>query len=163
MGDPIPPRRAQAPDEDHVPVLEEPLKGGARTASEEVVPLVEETASVQTRQVVTGRVRVQMVTDTVEELAQADVRHETLEVTRVPIDRVVETAPETRTEGDVTIVPVVEEMVVVEKRLVLKEELHLRRRVETETVEVPVTLRKQRAVVERLAPDPLPSEEETPP
>jgi stress response protein YsnF len=48
---------------------------------------------------------------------------------------------------------VLEEVLVVEKRLVLKEELHIRRRVETETVEVPVTLRKQRAVVEREAPD----------
>jgi hypothetical protein len=37
--------------------------------------------------------------------------------------RMVETAPEIRTEGDVTILPVVE------KRLILKEELHIRRRV----------------------------------
>jgi stress response protein YsnF len=82
----------------------------------------------------------------------------------VPVDRVVETAPETRTEGDVTIVPVLEEVLVVEKRLVLKEELHIRRRVETETAEVPVTLRKQRAIVERLAPDTPSSdpEKETP-
>ena len=41
----------------------------------------------------------------------------------------------------------------VEKRLVLKEELHIRRRIDTEAVEVPVTLRKQRAIVEREAPD----------
>jgi stress response protein YsnF len=43
--------------------------------------------------------------------------------------RMVETAPEIRTESDVTILPVVEEVLVVEKRLVLKEELHIRRRV----------------------------------
>ena len=128
-------------------------ESGARTMSEEVVPLVEETATVEKRQVVTGRVRVQTVTDTVEELAHADVQRETVEVTRVPIDKMVETAPEIRTDGDVTIVPVLEEVLVVEKRLVLKEELHIRRRVETETVEVPVTLRKQRAIVEREAPD----------
>ncbi|WP_244445315.1 DUF2382 domain-containing protein [Microvirga sp. BSC39] len=101
----------------------------------------------------TGRVRVQTVTDTIEEIAQANVQRETAEVTRVPVDRVVEAAPEVRTEGDVTIVPVVEEVLVVDKRLVLKEELLIRRRVETETREVPVTLRKQRAIVERLAPD----------
>jgi stress response protein YsnF len=71
----------------------------------------------------------------------------------VPIDRVVDVAPAVRTENDVTIVPVVEEVLVVEKRLVLKEELHIRRKAETKPVEVPVTLRKQRAVVERLAPD----------
>jgi stress response protein YsnF len=76
-----------------------------------------------------------------------------VEVTRVPIARIVETAPEIRTEGDLTIVPVLEEVLVVEKRLMLKEELHIRRRAATETVEVPVTLRKQRAIVERIDPD----------
>ena len=64
--------------------------------------------------------------------------------------------------GDLTIVPVVEEVLVVEKRLVLKEELHIRRTSQTELVEVPVTLRKQRAVVERQAPHTSPSEEEIP-
>ena len=107
--------------------------------------------------------QVQTVTDTVEELARADLERETVEVTHVPVDRVVERAPEIRTEGDVTIVPVLEEVLVVEKRLVLKEELHIRRRVATETVAVPVTLRKQRAIVEQLAPDtPNPQEETSP-
>src|SRR5215218_5922052 len=134
-------------------VLDHALRSGARTMAEEVIPLVEETASVGKRQVVTGRVRVQTVTATVEELAHADVQQETVEVTRVPIGKVVETAPEIRTDGDVTIVPVLEEVLVVEKRLVLKEELHIRRRIETETVEVPITLRKQRAIIERSDPD----------
>lgn len=136
-----------------MPVLDDALRSSARTVSEKVIPLVEETATVGKRELVTRRVRVQTVTDTVEELARADVQRETVEVTRVPVDRVVETAPEIRTEGDVTIVPVLEEVLMVEKRLVLKEELHIRRSVETETVEVPVTLRKQRAVVERTDPD----------
>jgi stress response protein YsnF len=152
MADPIPSASVPPHDEEQVPVLDDALTSGARTISEEVIPLVEETATVGKREVVTGRVRVQTVTDTVEELAHADVQRETVEVTRVPVDRVVETPPEIRTDGDVTILPVVEEVLVVEKRLVLKEELHIRRRIDTETVEVPVTLRKQRAVVERDAP-----------
>jgi stress response protein YsnF len=151
-----------AADEEHIPLLEGALTTDAHTVSEEVIPLVEETASIGKREVVTGRVRVQTVTDTIEELARADVQRETVEVTRVPIDRMVELAPEIRTEGDVTILPVVEEVLVVEKRLVLKEELHIRRRVETETVEVPVPLRKQRAIVERVAPDTPAPEEEIP-
>jgi stress response protein YsnF len=100
-----------------------------------------------------GVVRVRTVADTVEELARAELQGETIDVTRVPVDREIDKAPEIRTEGDVTIVPVVEEVLVVEKRLVLKEELHIRRQQTTETVEVPVTLRKQRAVVERVTPD----------
>jgi stress response protein YsnF len=57
-----------------------------------------------------------------------------------------------RTEGDVTILPVVEEVLVVETRLLLKEEIHVRRTATRETVEIPVTLRRQRAVVERVDP-----------
>ena len=65
-----------------------------------------------------------------------------------------------RTEEGVTIVPILEEVLFVEKRLVLKEELHIRRRVSSETVEVPVVLRKERAVVERVSPEgDLPSDE----
>ena len=52
-----------------------------------------------------------------------------------------------------TIIPILEEILVVEKRLVLKEEVHVRQSRADETVEVPVTLRLQRAVVERLSPD----------
>ncbi|MBD2750100.1 YsnF/AvaK domain-containing protein [Microvirga sp. BT688] len=153
MADPIPNPSTRLEEQEPMPVLDDALRSSSRTATEEVIPVVEETATVGKRQIVTGRVQVRTVTDTVEELAHTTVQREDVEVTRVPIDKVVETAPEIRTEGDVTIVPVLEEVLVVEKRLVLKEELHIRRRVATETVEVPVTLRKQRAIVERLAPD----------
>jgi len=160
MSDPTTPIFRRPDDEQHHARLEASLEAGTQAVSEEAIPIVEETVSVGKRQVVTGRVQVKTITDTIEELAHADMRREVVEVTRVPIDRMVESAPEIRTEGDVTIVPVLEEVLVVEKRLVLKEELHIRRSAETETVEVPVSLRKQRAVVERLAPDtPTPREE----
>jgi stress response protein YsnF len=153
MADPAPTPSMRLKDEEPVAVLDHALRSSPRTMTEEVIPVVEETVTVGKRQVVTGRVRVQTVTETVEEFAHADVQRETVEVTRVPVDQVVDTAPEIRTEGDITIVPVLEEVLVVTKQLVLKEELHIRRQVETETVEVPITLRKQRAVVEREAPD----------
>jgi uncharacterized protein (TIGR02271 family) len=153
MGDPTHPSSVPPHDAEPVPSLDDAPRSGAHTTSEEVVSLAEEIATIAKRQVVTGRVRVQTLADTVEELAHAEVQRETVEVTRVPVDRMVESAPEVRTEDDVTIVPVLEEVLVVEKRLVLKEELHIRRRVATETVEVPVTLRKQRAIIERTDPD----------
>src|SRR3712207_3899375 len=120
---------------------------------EEVLPLLEEGLRVEKRNVVTGKVRVRSVVDTVEEIARAELDEERVEVTRVPIDREVTTPPTVRTEGDVVIVPVLEEVLVVEKRLLLKEELHIRRHVARENFEVPVTLRKQRAVIERVTPD----------
>ena len=117
------------------------------------IPLAEEEAFLETRRVSTGKVRVRSQTDTIEDVAAAVLEGQHVEVTRVPIDEVVTVPPAVRTEGDVTIVPVLEEVLFVEKRLVLKEELHIRRLVTTETVEVAVTRRRQRAVVERVADD----------
>ena len=117
------------------------------------VPLLEEELRVDKRSVATGKVRVRSVVDNIEEVARAALTEDRVEVTRVPLNCEVNAAPSVRTEGEVTIVPVMEEVLVVEKRLVLKEELHIRRRVTHENVEVPVTLRKQRAVIERLTAD----------
>jgi uncharacterized protein (TIGR02271 family) len=119
----------------------------------EVIPLVEETVRVGKREVKGGTVRVRTIVDTVEELARAELHGEKVEVTRVPVDREIDRAPEIRTENGVTVIPVIEEVLIVEKRLVLKEELHVRRQQTTENVEVPVTVRRQRAVVERVTPD----------
>lgn len=126
-----------------------PLRQDSKTAS---VPLLEETAVVTKREVSTGKVQIKTHVDTVEEMVRADLRAESVDVTRVPIDKVVDRAPELRIEGDTTIIPICEEVLFVEKRLVLKEELHVRRRVETETTETPVMLRRQRGTVERLDP-----------
>ena len=119
------------------------------SAEVEVIPLVEEQVRLEKRSISKRKVRVKTVFDSLEEVVRAYLKDESVEITRVPIGRAVDSAPEIRTEGDVTIIPVLQEVVVVEKRLVLTEELHIRRRTETETVEIPVTLRKQRVVIER--------------
>lgn len=135
----------------------------------ETIQLVEETARIDKQVVETGRVRVQTRTETTEDVLRETLRSDMVGVTRVPIDRVIaegELAPVTRTENGVTIIPVLEEVLVVEKRLVLKEEVHIRQTTSGEAVEVPVTLRKQHAVVERVSADghvtEVPPQEKTP-
>lgn len=125
----------------------------------EVLEVIEERIRVEKREVVSGRVRVSTVTDHVEDMIREELRGTRAEVVRVPIGRTLgsdEAVPGPRTEDNVTIVPVFEEIVVIEKRLVLKEELHITQQTVVENVEVPVTLRQQRAVVERLEPDEIP-------
>jgi stress response protein YsnF len=126
----------------------------------QVIPVVEETARVDKRPTVSGKVRVRTEVNSVEQVVRETLTDETVEVTRVPINRRIEQIPEVRTENGVTILPIIEERLVVEKQLFLKEELHIRRDVNTETVEVPVTLRSERAIVERLDANgqPLPEE-----
>jgi uncharacterized protein (TIGR02271 family) len=126
------------------PTAQDPLEEA------EVIPLAEEELRVDKRTVTTGKVRIRTIVDVETELARATLDGEKVEVTRVPVDRMVDQPPDIRTENDVTIIPIVEEVLIVEKRLVLKEELHVRKRRTTEDVEIPVELRKQRAVIERI-------------
>lgn len=70
----------------------------------------------------------------------------------MPVGRQVEATPAVREEGDVTIYPVMEERLVVEKRLFLKEELRVTRTVRLEPFEQEVVLRSMTADVERLPP-----------
>ena len=118
------------------------------------LPLVEEALRVGKRVVETGRVRVSVATETEERLVRETLRTERAEVERVAIGRELaegEEAPVTRQDEDGTvIVPVLEEVLVVERRLVLREEIRLRLVAAEEAVEQPVTLRRQRAEVERL-------------
>jgi uncharacterized protein (TIGR02271 family) len=125
------------------------------------IPLVEERVRVGARAVETGRVRVRTVTEAREEIAAADLRREEVEVERVPRDEEVDAAPPVREEDGVTIVPVVEERLVVEKKLFLVEEIRLRRKTVVEREEMPVTVRAQRAVVQhaRWSGEPSKSEE----
>src|SRR5271154_3020646 len=94
---------------------------------ETVIPLLEEELSVAKRVVETARVRVSRITHDHEQIVEEMLQHEKVEVERVPVGRPVDAMPSIRQEGDVTIIPVVEEVLKVERRLVLKEEVHIRR------------------------------------
>ena len=121
--------------------------------SGERIALLEETLTVSKRRRLRGRVRVTTHTEVTEATAEVELDRYRVEVTRVPVGRVVDEAPVARAEGDTTIIPVVEERFVVVKQLFLVEELRIRHLVERQVVSEPVTLRQQRAVVERLDVD----------
>jgi len=92
---------------------------------EVVVPVIEEEAVAGTRRVKTGSVQVEKRVQKRVRKISAPLIQDDVEVKRVAVNRVVDQAPPVRTEGDTVIVPIVEEELVVTKRLVLKEELHL--------------------------------------
>lgn len=115
--------------------------------------VLEEQACVEVRRQVTGIVRVRTETAEFDTVETADLVGETVEITRIPMDAELTAPPPVRIEGDVTILPVYEERVVVETRLFLTEEIHIRRVATRETVEVPVRLRKQHATIDRLDPE----------
>lgn len=124
---------------------------GAMAEPEEVaaIPLVEERVSVGKRQVEAGRLRVRISVDEREERVPVELAHDQVEVERIPKNVPLTELPGVRLEGNITIIPVVEERVVVEKRLVLVEEIHVRRQTSRTTQEIPVTLRSESAAIER--------------
>ena len=119
--------------------------------SEEVaaIPLIEERLSVAKREVESGRVRVRITVEEREETVTEQLLRDDLQIERVPRNVRVTEVPHVRLEGNTTIVPVVEEVLVVEKALMLVEEIHVCRRSISEATEIPVKLRAERANVER--------------
>jgi len=130
----------------------ERIRGGRDRGAEAVVPIIVEDIDVETRTVETGRVRVTKVVHEREEVVDEPLYREELDVERVAVNRVVEGPVPVRQEGDVTIVPVLEEVLVVEKRLMLKEELRITRRRVEEHKPQRVALRAEEVTAERIDP-----------
>ena len=118
-----------------------------------VIPLHAEEVAIGKRQVATGRVRVSTVTHAREELVEQLLQSERVEVEHIPVGKAIQQAPEIREEGDLIIIPIVEETVFIERRLVLKEEVRIRRVRETRNYQERVVLRRQEAVITRVPDD----------
>ncbi|HEX7174066.1 MAG TPA: YsnF/AvaK domain-containing protein [Pyrinomonadaceae bacterium] len=123
-----------------------------------VVPVIAETLQVEKRTVESGGVRVRKVVHEREEVVDEPLMHEEVQVKRVAVGRIVDGPVPVRHEGDTMIIPLLEEVLVVEKRLMLKEELHVRKEsVETHRPQR-VTLRSEEAFVERIGDEKAPGD-----
>ena len=80
--------------------------------------------------------------------------HQTVEIERVAIGQHVDAMPTIREEGDTIVIPIVEEVLVIERRLLLKEEVRVQRVRSMERHQESVTLRHHEAVVTRLPVEP---------
>ena len=129
---------------------------------ESVIPLLAEEIAVSKRTVETGRVQVARITHEREQLIDELLAHTAVEIDRAPINRQVDTMPAIREEGDTIVIPIVEEVLVIERRLLLKEEVRVRRVHSTERHQESVTLRHHEAVITRLLPVEPPAAGEDP-
>ena len=123
---------------------------------ETVIPLLAEEVAIAKQVVETGRVQVSRVTHEQEQLIDELLAHETVEIDRTPIGRQIDAMPAVRDEGDTIVIPIVEEVLVIERRLLLKEEVQVRvwRVRSTERHQESVILRHHEAVVTHLPVEP---------
>ena len=115
----------------------------------EVVPVAREELAVGKRTVETGRVVVRKTVSSDPQKVEVPLLHDEIDIERIAIDRVVEELPEQRYEGEVLVIPVLEEVVVVKKQWVLKEELRVTKRAVSAVHEETVALRAEHVDVER--------------
>ncbi len=115
-----------------------------------VIPVVREEVNVGRRVVERGGVRVHKRVEEHEEVVEQPAFREEVTVERVPVGRPLDQAIGSRQEGDTLIIPVLEEMLVVERRLVLKEEVRITKRRIDETEQARVVVREEHVDIENL-------------
>jgi uncharacterized protein (TIGR02271 family) len=121
------------------------------TDSDTVIPVVQEELAIHKREVESGVVQITKTVHERTERIDVPVAKDELVIERVAIGRLIEgDTPALRHEGDIMIIPVFEEVLVVEKRLMLREEVRITRRRSEVRESQEVVLRNEAVSVERL-------------
>ncbi|MDO5647000.1 MAG: DUF2382 domain-containing protein [Paracoccus sp. (in: a-proteobacteria)] len=118
----------------------------------DIIEIAEESARIERHVRDRGGVRIETRTTEVNELIPVDLRSRNVDVVRVPVNKLVSEVPGIREENGVTIIPVLEERVVVRTDLVLVEEIHVIQTDTTERFDIPVTRHVQQAFETPLPP-----------
>lgn len=127
--------------------------GSSESAGQIVIPILAEQLQIARQKVLTGGVRVHKTVAERTETVNQPVFQEQVNVERVAVNQFVESAPPVRYEGETMIVPLLEEVVVVEKRLVLREEIRITKTSATVNQSQDVVLRREEATLERITPE----------
>lgn len=108
-----------------------------------MIPRREEVLVPTTEEVEVGTVRISKRVEQVPVEQTVDAMLDDLLIERVAIDRPIASAPAPRHEGNTIVIPVVEEVLVTEKRLMLKEEIRITRRKVAQPVTIRDTVRRE--------------------
>ena len=114
-----------------------------------VIPVLEEHLDVTKQVVETGRVRLVKTVEEFPQTVSTPLTREEFSIERIPVEQYIQEAPPVRVEGETTIYPVLREVVVVEKRLLLVEEIRVTKRQINTVDEQTVNLRREIVTVER--------------
>jgi uncharacterized protein (TIGR02271 family) len=134
------------PDNNH---LNENITGNV------VIPVIEEHLTVDKKEVKTGRVTISKKVHSEQQMIDIPVVEEEVDVQRIPFNQYIEnTPPAVRYEGEKTIIPILKEVLVVEKKLVLVEEVHITRKQNHSKISQQETLRQEEIIVNRVDSNP---------
>jgi len=119
-----------------------------------IIPVVHEQVKVDKKVIETGKVHISKVVYEDVERYNIPYTEENITVERVPKNELVDTIPPpVRYEDDVMVIPVLKEVAVVEKRIMLVEELRVTKNKTEKTQAHEVSLRKEEVQVKRSGHD----------
>jgi len=121
---------------------------GADLGGESRVPLLEEQVEFGTRMVDLGEIRVHKTVEEREEVRRGPLTREDVEIERIRVNRAVDAPEQRRQEGDWLVIPIMEEVFIVQKQLMVTEEIRIRKHLVTQEHEVRETIRRERASIE---------------
>jgi len=114
-----------------------------------VIPVMEEKVTIQKRNLESGVVAIHKQVHEHTEVIDEPLDSEQVEIERVEVNRMVEAPIPPRYEGDTLILSLLEEHLVVEKRLLLREEVHITKVRKEVHDPKEVRLRKEQVEIER--------------
>jgi uncharacterized protein (TIGR02271 family) len=128
--------------------LTEIQESHSQQADQIVLPVIEEQLNVEKHDVQGRRVRIAKTVSEREVLVDEPLMQEHVEVNRVVVNQIVDEIPPIRYEGDTMIVPILEEIVVIDVRLIVREEVHIVRHREELHEPQRVVLRREEVQIE---------------
>lgn len=108
----------------------------------------EEQAQVDKKVIEKGTVRIVKKVNTEDATINVDLKTEEIKVERITVNKYVDAPPVVRYEGNTTIIPVIKEVAVVEKKLLLVEEIYITKTINITGEEKIIPLRKEEVIVE---------------
>lgn len=130
----------------------------SKNIEELVMPVLREELEIHKELHKTGTVRIHKTVRELEEVVSESLASETVDIQRVPVNLVVDSLPQIRTEGEVMIIPVVKEELIVTKQLRVVEELRVTKRKSVSDYRESITVRAEEVVVERINAEDLKAE-----
>ena len=128
--------------------------GRAYNEKSQTIPVVEEQLRVDKKVVESGRVHLSKKVVENETAVSLPLTEETYDIERVPVNQIVDEPPQPmRHEGNTTIIPVVREVMVVQKRYEIIEEIRLTKNITQEQHTEQVTLRREQVDIDRQQAD----------
>src|SRR6185437_10648697 len=114
-----------------------------------IIPVIREEPNADAVPVATGGVRVTKRLDTHDEIIEQELRKSYVDVKRVKTERVVDGPQPAKRVGKTLIIPVVSEVLQVQKQWMVTEEIHITETEAKETVQNRVKLNREEAEIER--------------